>query len=162
MKKLLLLSVLAFGLFSCSNSGDTSGNSDEEFGRFTFTYLGETKTFIGQVNPNDPATTDIYKTNLYCLISTSNTATIKSINLDSGFANGAHAIGASLLSNTQSQSLPLPLVSYSVNGVMKTSGGNLPNTPVNVTITEETATYVSGTFSCTNLTGSFTKIPKKV
>ncbi len=148
MKK-LLLTALAFGLFSCSNSDETTENSNLQFGTFTFTYNGITTTIDGQNDPNNPQTFNVYNATLQ----TYDVSTQKVISLDGGYSNGAHIV--TLLYNTSTN---YKSVSYAKNGIIKVQkAGN----GCDVIITDETADYVSGTFYAPDLTGTFTKIPKK-
>jgi len=158
MKKLLLLTVLAFGLFSCSNSGDTSGNSNNDLGQVTFTYNGETISYSGENNPNIPETLNVYSSTLQCYRLNPNSA--QYLYLDSGTVKGAHFLSIIIYPSNNQKNLV-----YAKNSVTKVQAISFQNSNPNnltITITEETSTYISGTFSSNDINGTFTKIPKKV
>lgn len=150
MKK-LLLTALAFGLFSCSNSDETTENSNQ-FGQLTFIYNGETTSINGQNDVNNPQTNDIYKSTFQAY----NISTQKVINLNGGLSNGNHVVILSLADN----GIGAKSVAYGKNGVIKVNTNSIQGN-TNITITEETTDYISGTFYAPDLTGTFTKIPKK-
>jgi hypothetical protein len=157
MKKLLLLTVLAFGLFSCSNSGDTSGNSNSDLGQVTFTYNGETISYSGENDPNVPETMNVYASTLQTY--KTGTTSAQYFSLDSGTTKGAHFITIVIYPTNNQR-----ILGYAKNGVSKVNSNSAFTTNprnIQIAITEETDTYISGTFSSLDINGTFTKIPKK-
>lgn len=155
MKKLLLL-LVSITLFSCTETNTESmAVAPNNLGSVTFTYNGETISYIGDNDINKPETFNLYGTNLQFTVSST---TGKSIILDSGLSKGAHSIVLSCSPNLSS-------IFYVKNGVLKIASSSSANdnlSNLQITITEETSTYISGTFQSNDINGTFTKIPKKI
>ena len=159
MKKLLLLLLVSITLFSCTEPTiEDMAIAPSNLGSVTFTYNNETISYSGENNPNKPETMVISASLLQCY--KPNATGAQYISLDSGNPKGAHFISI-VIDPVNNQKL----LSYSKNAVVKfqnIANQNSNNKNLQITITEETDTFISGTFYSNDINGSFTKIPKKI
>jgi hypothetical protein len=158
MKKIITILAIAITLVSCTNSGNMAIEPSKDLGSVTFTYNGETISYSGENDPNVPETLNVYASTLQAYKTDPTSA--QYFYLDSGNLKGAYFLFF-VIYPTNNQKL----LSYAKNGIVKVNNNSALTTnprSLQITITEETDTYISGTFSSLDINGTFTKIPKKL
>jgi hypothetical protein len=157
MKKLLLL-LASITLFSCTEpTTEDMAIAPINLGNVTFTYNNETTTYNGENDPNNPEKMVVFASLLQWY--KPSVTGPQYFSLDSGNPKGAHFISIIIDSVNNQKSF-----AYAKNAVVKVQNtANQSGNPKNlqITITEETDTFISGTFYSNDINGTFTKIPKK-
>jgi hypothetical protein len=158
MKTLLTILAIAITLASCTND-ETMENlaPTPMLGQVTFTYNGETISYSGENDPNTPETFNVYASTLQCYKTSATSA--QNLFLDSGTSKGSHFVGITI-NAPNNQNLLLYAKNSSTKITAISTGTNNPKN-LQITITEETEKYISGTFSANDINGTFTKIPKR-